>query len=674
MDFLKPPYSTWSPEKLCAHFRGRKEIEYFPVEDHKETTPEKMAGILDDRFETLGETFTLPAGFDWQKNPSQDIEWHIMLHKFYYAVGLGRYFHESGDRRYLDKWVELTESWIDQGVEPGLIASDVTGRRIQNWIFAHYYFVNKTSEAALPKNFFAKFLRSLHEQASWLIENLTPGRNHRTLELYAIFLTAVVFPEMHDADYWLDFSKQELFKNMQEDFQQDGVHCEQSTDYHHIVLRNFLGVRRLAKMNNIDMPDGFDALIQLALEFAKYCHKPDGFIPSLSDGDAENYVNLLDQGLELYHDPELLYVATKGEKGRPPKQRSRGFTQSGYYFLRGGWGENGTKFKDEQYLVFDCGPLGRGNHGHFDLLSFELYAYGRSLIVDPGRYTYDESGDFNWRVLFRGTSYHNTVTVDGKNQTRYLFNERRQKFKIKGPAPDYEMRGYVSQPGFDYLHGIAKSHEYDTVHERKIFFACLDYWIVTDLLTSIDSHRYDLRFHLSPQAKGRTKSDFSSPTGVIDSPNLLLAQPADDAIDAKIDEGFVSQFYGVKHAAPIVTFSSQGRNRQFHTVLFPYKKEKPKIELAFVKVRRNNHICSPEETTALKIQVEYGGKQYTDYYFTRHRERSGAYCFAEFTSDGPFAFVRVSKDGRVVRKCGEVRSMAKTECEKEISDAPVFDF
>ncbi|MFQ5632796.1 MAG: alginate lyase family protein, partial [bacterium] len=484
MHFLKSPYAAWPPEKISAHFRRRKNVVYFPVEDEKETTPEKIAGILENRFETLGETYTLPAGFDWRKNPSQDIEWHIMLHKFYYAVGLGRYFHENGDRRYLDKWVDLTANWIEQQIEPGFIASDVTGRRIQNWIFSHYYFVSHECNAVLPAEFYVKFLRSLHEQVSWLCENLTPGRNHRTLELSAIFLAAVVFPEMQDADRWLEFSKKELFKNMQADFQQDGVHCEQSTDYHHIVLRNFLGVRRLAKMNGVDMPDGFDSLIQLALEFTKHCHKPDGHIPSLSDGDAESYLYLLKHGYELYDDPELQYVLTQGEKGAPPKQRSRGFTSSGYYILRSGWGENGRPFRDEQYFVFDCGPLGRGNHGHFDLLSFEMYAYGKSLIVDPGRYTYDEFNGFNWRVLFRGTSYHNTVTVDGKNQTHYLNRGEGKRHKINGPSPDYKMKTFLSEAGFDYLHGIAKSHEYDAVHKRKIFFVRPDYWIVTDILTA----------------------------------------------------------------------------------------------------------------------------------------------------------------------------------------------
>jgi len=171
----------------------------------------------------------------------------------------------------------------------------------------------------------------------------------------------------------------------------------------------------------------------------------------------------------------MLYVATQGKHGQPPSERSVHFPDGGYAIVRSGWGEQDKAFSDEQYLVFDCGPLGAGNHGHFDCLSFELAAHGRSLIVDPGRYTYSEASEVNWRKTFRGTAYHNTVSVDGKNQTRYeprVIKEITRhargsvRHKVTGDAPEHEMRSFVSRPGFDYLHGVAVSHEYDAVHER----------------------------------------------------------------------------------------------------------------------------------------------------------------------------------------------------------------
>jgi hypothetical protein len=107
----------------------------------------------------------------------------------------------------------------------------------------------------------------------------------------------------------------------------------------------------------------------------------------------------------------------------PPVQRSRLFADSGYCILRSDWTER--PYADGRYLFFDCGELGFGSHGHYDLLNFEMAAFGRSLIVDPGRYTYHEheSDGINWRHAFKGTAAHNTVMIDGKDQMTYQCHE-----------------------------------------------------------------------------------------------------------------------------------------------------------------------------------------------------------------------------------------------------------
>lgn len=351
----------------------------------------------------------------------------------------------------------------------------------------------------------------------WLRHHLTPARNHRTLELCAIFLAAVVFPELPGASGWLRFSTSELLKNMRTDLLADGVQCELSTDYHHIVLRNYLVVRRLAAMNRISLPAEMDAHIRRALEFAKWSHRPDGVIPALSDGDSGSFLDLLMQGYELYGDPEMLYAATAGRQGRAPADPVRAFDASGYYILRSGWGRGGDHYADERYLIFDCGPLGAGNHGHLDLLNFEAYAFGRPLVVDPGRFTYHEGDGPNWRVLFRGTGYHNTVTVDGGNQVRYEFDKTR--FKIRGPEAARELRAFASGAEIDYVRGVCRSHEYDAVHERRIVFVRGEYWIVSDVLTATEPHDYDVWFHLPADAEDRVTLS----GGRVDAPFLVLA-------------------------------------------------------------------------------------------------------------------------------------------------------
>jgi len=48
----------------------------------------------------------------------------------------------------------------------------------------------------------------------------------------------------------------------------------------------------------------------------------------------------------------------------------------------------------------------------------EIAALGKSLIIDPGRYTYSEHPP-NLRHWFKGTAAHNTVCVDRLDQVAY---------------------------------------------------------------------------------------------------------------------------------------------------------------------------------------------------------------------------------------------------------------
>ncbi len=613
-NIFRYPYRNLSREDILRHYGRRGEITCFSVADREETRREKIDGILQNRFEFNNETYTLKDPIDWLNNPSEDIEWHILMHKFYYAVGLGMAYNQTGYQGYREKWVELTTSWIDTGVPSGYIAGDVTGRRIQNWVYAYFHFVLIENSNSISPEFNHKFLTSLHRQTQYLVDHLAPARNHRTLELYGVFLVAVVFPEFADSTKWLEFSLDEIVKNMQSDLQEDGVHCEQSTDYHHIVLKNYLCIRRLAAMNQIAVPIVMDVLLVKALEFAMHAHRPDGIIPSFSDGDSGSFLDLLKQGHDLYGRNDMLYVATQGKEGTPPRARCKVFPNSGYCFLRSGWGESSDRFKDERYLIFDCGPLGEGNHGHLDLLSFEISAYGHPLVVDPGRYTYDEKGEINWRVLFRGTGYHNTVQVDKKNQTRYVKGQA--KFKIKGPEPDFDLSEFVTQPGYDLLCGIASSHEYDAIHERKIFFIRGQYWVIFDHLIAEETHDYDQLFHLSANAFQKTTVQEIDGTQIIDSPNMTMARSVDQQISLHVEDGFVSRKYGEKQSAPVARFSQRAKNATFHTVLYPYKQNVPEITVKRIPVFDKMGREAGSVAQAISVTIRHEGQTFNDMYFS----------------------------------------------------------
>lgn len=638
-NYLTSDYHDLDDYCLLLYYQHRDNVRFFSVADPVETQPPRIRAVLDNRFEFTGETHRLPEPIDWLRNPSEDIEWHILLHKFYYATGLGMQYRKSGDPAYLQKWVTLTQSWIEQ-TPVGFISADVTGRRVQNWIYAWYHFVHQQPDTSVPADFHRKFLESLHAQVDYLCDNLHPARNHRTLELYAIFLAAVVFPEFRRASDWLQFSLQKIIDNINTDLLDDGVQCELSTDYHHIVLRNYLCIRRLARLNNIEFPQHADDRLIQALEFSLHVHRPDGIVPSLSDGDARPYTELLRQGANLYGREDMLFVASAGTQGKPPEQRARSFPCSGYHILRSDWAAANETYQDARYLVFDCGPLGDGNHGHLDALSIELAAWGRSLVVDPGRYTYCETGDTNWRVTFRSTAWHNTIEVDGLNQTRYLPGKK--KYKIQGPEPQTTLLLQSHETDLDVIAGRTVSAEYDAIHERCLLFVDQQYWICIDRMSADTAHRYALRFHLNDFAQGRTSTASIENGYLVSSPGLLLLS-ADRA--PQIDAGFVSRLYGQKLPAPVIRYSAQARNTCFQTVLFPCKNARPSLGLSTFRATSAEPDQPQQAITGLVIHHHDRG--YQDWCLVTPGLRTAHWRFGNRAFRGQFLFMRIDASGNI---------------------------
>ncbi len=647
VSIFKEPYHQYTAKELLDYYRHRQTVKFFPVCEVDQTTPDFIEKVLLNEFEFNHEAYMLGADINWLKNPSDDIEWLILLHKGYYLVGLMKLFHETGNNQYLKKWIDLTDSWIDQVNDPGFIATDVTGRRIQNWIYAFYYLIDKHSQTEVNNGFLLRFLTSLEKQVDYLINHLAPARNHRTLELHAVFLAALVFPEFKKADHWLSFSLQALADNADTDILADGVHCELSTFYHHIVLKNLLAIKRLATLNQITMPGRFDAAVIRALNFSLFVHRPDGQIPSLSDGDSGCFYELLQLGYELYGGEHLHFVFSQGKQGSPPDNAVQAFVDSGYFILRSPWEKQDEPYHDARYLVFDCGPLGAGNHGHLDLLNIEMSAYGQSLIVDPGRYTYDESGETNWRVLFRSTRYHNTVEVDGKNQTNYSYSERKGKYKILGPHAKPEVIDFVSDNQCQLLRGKVLSHEYSAIHQRKIFFANGEYWLIWDILQDAQRHDYVLRYHLAQQAQNQTSICETDKTVAIHSPGLLLMQATSQATEVLIEPGFTSTLYGKKQQAPIIKFQRHTDNTTFESLLFPYKYHRPEIAWNMLDAETKQQETNPGTTSTFCLTIKTGSETKKDLFFIAHDNKPRRWQYGAFNCSGYFCYFRLNEENQL---------------------------
>ena len=102
---------------------------------------------------------------------------------------------------------------------------------------------------------------------------------------------------------------------------------------------------------------------------------------------------------------EALKAASKRHFGLKPQYRSQ-FPDSGYYILKRG----------RVKVVVDTGNAGPDyipGHAHCDALSFECFVDGKPVWVNCGTYAYQDE----LRPFFRSTLAHNTVRLDGREQS-----------------------------------------------------------------------------------------------------------------------------------------------------------------------------------------------------------------------------------------------------------------
>ena len=169
----------------------------------------------------------------------------------------------------------------------------------------------------------------------------------------------------------------------------------------------------------------------------------------------------------------LAQLRMRGRHGFRPRLQ---FPESGYYLL-------GAAFEtpDEVRLLVDAGPLGYlsiAAHGHADALSFVLNIGDREILVDPGTYAYHTEPA--WRRYFRSTLAHNTVGIDGEDQSvqagNFMWTHHAQARCIEFEAGTERQRFVGEHDGYQRLAD-------PVVHRREIVLDARRQLIeVTDML------------------------------------------------------------------------------------------------------------------------------------------------------------------------------------------------
>ena len=446
---------------------------------------------------------------EWTSNHAPDnyAEWTWQLNRFSYWTDMGKAYWATGDEKYAKAFINQLNSWIDQCAEPSSLYNGVgsawrtieTGiRALGNWPNAFFYFLSSPS---LDDESVIKMLKSFYVHGDHLMEHNTAG-NWLAIEMQGLFTLGVLFPEFKEADNWRDYAINRLYEEELKQFYPDGAQMELAPGYHALSLSSIVGVYQLAKLNGINLPEGYVQRLEKAYEYFAKIMLPDGTLPAVNDSDWENASLYLRKANELFPGrKDFKYVISSGKEGKKPKYSSVWMPWAGWYIMRTGWQE------EDCYSFFDVGPYGTG-HQHEDKLSFILYAYGNKLITESGIYAYDGSG---WRKYALSARGHNVARIDGKDQNRKaLRNEETNNRSIKPLHNKWNTNKEFDYGEGAYTEGYGENLDKTVTHRRSVKFVKnkrYKYWVVTDRFIPSDNnlHKYETWFHFNTDSYGENK-------------------------------------------------------------------------------------------------------------------------------------------------------------------------
>ena len=412
---------------------------------------------------TPGRRSTLGLPPDWlgAELPA-DEEWRIEWTKFYFGLDLAlRVFDRPDERRFLRAWERLVTSWVSD-VPVGVDTTDVAARRVSNWIYA-WQRVREAPGFAGPRPGREQRAARLASatQVAYLRANLTPARSATTARSSSTRCSSRPWrcptrstPTASSPSLALA----ELDRSLLEGTHDDGVHREGSTHYHLLVLRSFVGRARERAALRPRPPGRIRGAAGARAASSRFTATArTGRSPALSDADSVRY-----GGAARARRPacsargDLEWVATRGERGEPPRDSRRELSRRRLLHASAAAGARGRPaFEDERYLIFDCGPLGEGGHGHYDLLSRRGRRRGTGAARRPGALH-----------LFRGPSEPAaTGSRARRHTTRFASTPSIRRLTAaaspRGAVAEGRFLGRFAAPGLDALRGEARSPSYD---------------------------------------------------------------------------------------------------------------------------------------------------------------------------------------------------------------------
>ena len=373
--------------------------------------------------------------------------------------------------------------------------------RLINWMWAIDSGVLDVNESRRRK-----LCEVVYLQLEYIRAWQSAGGNHLVLEALAGYIVGCRFENAGPASSWKKWGRETLLAELERQTTADGVHSEQSMFYHHAVSSHYLKFFLTATSAGDELPAIAHRRFEKMLAYVHDTAKENGTHPVIGDGE-----ELTSDDREHWESRALLgaYSRIFGESVY------RGFSEhvgDAICWLLG-CNESDLTYTDaqpgsavlqnsglamlrhaDQTVFFDAAPFSDAefpHHGHADALSIDVSVGGVDLFVDPGGYGYYDDA---YRRYFRSTAAHNTIEVDGENQSE-LFGVLGY-----GRLANSQLLASGLAEDVDFVRGTHDGYS-PSRHVREVYLVKQpdNLLLVVDMIDGAEGHQGVLRYHMAAE-------------------------------------------------------------------------------------------------------------------------------------------------------------------------------
>ncbi|WOO98020.1 heparinase II/III domain-containing protein [Micrococcus terreus] len=432
-----------------------------------------------------GEHLPLEGDMVWRHRRTRSLARHLHAWDFYYHL---RPFGEDRDRQVLDQLIQVLGEWrAVVGLPPTRIPMSYHDETTAQRTIALTCLLQDYDEL-LTSGQRDTVLQVIREGAGLLAseEFHSTGTNHG---MYQDLALLVASPYLEEGESTADLAHTRLTEYFATAFTEDGIHREQSPEYHCLVTTS---MRRYIDLIENDRPETaahLRRLLEPADLYATMSISPMGTFAPVSDVTSTPVLAI--EYARAFSSEPYRFAVTQGAQGTAPTVTQLIAEDTGVAVYRADWQD-----PDSLYLYVSA-AYNADYHKHSDDLSVYLVHRGLELLREAGPNGYQMEDPY---TVYAFSSFaHNTLIVDGEGLPRIEPNAQDKVGLVSRPTTvdtPFAVRGHQHRfPGVEHQRQV-------TVHRPTAEGTATVR--IADTVSSADRHDYDLLWHLGPEVIAET--------------------------------------------------------------------------------------------------------------------------------------------------------------------------